>query len=295
MPARPANLRRVDITLLVAGLAGQPPLSVASTSSPLAWRVELPGVRAIAKLPTPDQPGTALTEAWAYARCAELGVPAPEVIATSADPECILVTALPGRSLWEVAAAHAWPTAGADLRRLHEIQLEGYGPLRWNGGKPCGTTDSWSPWVTFAYEDGLTQLAAAGCISASETAEWEERIRAALPTIRGRTDARLLHGDLEGGHIFVTSDGVYAGIIDWGLAQAGDPLWDIARVALWDGPAARAALIDGYGGISAADRELLPIYLTAFVVHQAVRRLQEGRHDAARAHLSQIDLGVDGH
>lgn len=55
------------------------------------------------------------------------------------------------------------------------------------------------------------------------------------------------------------------GIIDWGLAHAGDPLWDIARVSLWDGPGAQAALLDGYGhdaGAPGADRPWKPLTAT---------------------------------
>ena len=95
----------------------------------------------------------------------------------------------------------------------------------------------------------------------------------ASPLIRGCTDGRLLHGDLQSGHILDHPAKGYLGLIDFGQAQSGDPRWDLARVLLWDGEAGLDALLEGYGRdvLTPDDREfLLPLYLFAFVVHHAV-------------------------
>jgi aminoglycoside phosphotransferase (APT) family kinase protein len=100
--------------------------------------------------------------------------------------------------------------------------------------------------------------------------------------LHAMTDGRLLHGDLEGGHIFVTPDRRYQGLIDFSQAQIGDPLWDLARVRLWDGDAALDAFLDGYGhdAVTTDDRAvLLPLYLLAFVVPHVVSLCAAGTVD----------------
>jgi aminoglycoside phosphotransferase (APT) family kinase protein len=111
----------------------------------------------------------------------------------------------------------------------------------------------------------------------------------AATDLHGWTDGRLLHGDLEGGHIFVADDH-YRGMIDFDQAQVGDPRWDLARVPLWDGDAALDALLDGYGRdtIGPGDRDLLlPLYLLAFMIRHAVQLTDQGQLSDARAHLAK--------
>jgi len=57
-----------------------------------------------------------------------------------------------------------------------------------------------------------------------------------------------------------------------GQIVTGDPRWDLARIQLWDGTAAMDALLDGYGATVTREerRDLLPIYLLAFITHHAV-------------------------
>ena len=95
----------------------------------------------------------------------------------------------------------------------------------------------------------------------------------ALPLARSFSGGRLLHGDLQSGHIFHRPGKGYQAMIDFGAAQAGDPRWDLARVLLWDGDAALDALLAGYGDdlLTQDDRDfLLPLYLFSFAVYCAV-------------------------
>lgn len=218
----------------------------------------------------------------------------PAVLAVRADPECVLVEALPGVSLWRDRRSpdvdpSPWRRAGADLRALHEIRLPGFGPLTWDGRAPRGRDSSWCPYARYAREDGLRRLSDAKVLDPTAARRLEGRYDEAAPLVRGCTDGRLLHGDLEGGHIYADA-GQYQGIIDFDQAQAGDPRWDLARIPLWDGERALDAVLDGYGRdtLSAGDRELLlPLYLLAFVIHHAVHLVDAGNLDGAREGLTR--------
>ena len=55
----------------------------------------------------------------------------------------------------------------------------------------------------------------------------------------------LCHGDLKVAHILIDADRL-AGVIDWGDAVVGDPLWEIARFAHRADAASLAELLAGY-------------------------------------------------
>jgi aminoglycoside phosphotransferase (APT) family kinase protein len=271
------RLKRVDVARIAADLLeldAQP--VVRPTSSPVAHFLDLPDRTVVAKLPAVGRPGSALVEAWAYREAATHSVRVPDVLAISEEPELVLLELLPGESLWSrrgpvEATAPAWRAAGADLRVLHEIRVSGFGPLTVREGKLQGEAAGWSPFVTFAREQGLARLADLGYLQSDEVEPLQRRYAEAAPLMIC-PDGRLLHGDLEGGHVLVDASDAYQGTLDFGQAQAGDPRWDLARVRLWDGNAALDAVLDGYGrdAITADERDvLLPLYLLAFVVHHA--------------------------
>jgi aminoglycoside phosphotransferase (APT) family kinase protein len=55
----------------------------------------------------------------------------------------------------------------------------------------------------------------------------------------------LCHGDLKLGHVLVDDDRL-AGVIDWGDAVVGDPVWDIARFAHRADASSLSLLLEGY-------------------------------------------------
>lgn len=301
--------RRVDVAALCREVFGDGVRKVRGTSSPAAYFVELPARTVVAKLPAPGRPGSALAEAYAYRRAADNGARVPGVLAVSTDPECVFIEKLTGDSLWSKRTARsndltAWRQAGADLRAIHEILVEGFGPLtgrstpanssQYGDGEPGdiavrGQAAEWCPFVSYTRSSGIRVLVDAGCLPASHAALLERRYDEVADDISACTDGRLLHGDLEGGHVFTSAAGTYEGIIDFGQAQAGDPRWDLARLPLWDGDEALNAALDGYGrdALAGTDRDLLlPLYLFAFVVNFAVHRLGVSGADAGiREHL----------
>lgn len=256
----------------------------------VTFLAEVDGRTVVVKFARASGRSTPLAEAWAYDQCRRLGVRAPEVLGTTSDPECIVTAALPGQSLWKLpdspVHATAWAEAGRDLRALHEIALEGFGQLQWSEAteSPTGMAKGWSPFLEFARDRGLPHLGRHGVIPAAAAETLARRLDEVASEVAHFTDGRLLHGDLEGGHIYVHDD-AYVGLIDFDQSQAGDPRWDLARVPLWDGDAALDALLVGYGGdaVSTEDREVvLPAYLLAFVVHHAVRIFDDAGHERVR-------------
>ncbi|MGW6276427.1 phosphotransferase [Kribbella sp. NPDC055071] len=84
--------------------------------------------------------------------------------------------------------------------------------------------------------------------------ELAERILAVVPSFIERVTPVLLHGDLHPRHVFALSNKL-TGIIDWGDAHYGDPLYDLARFSMAR-PAANTALRAGYGPIDTSDQTL---------------------------------------
>lgn len=273
---------RPGIVALVGRLLGIDPSDVCRTSSPDAWFADLPdGRTVVVKGPGwLNRPGSPRVEAWAYAECAKRGVRTPDVLALSEDPECLILErlrgkALPGRGPSMSAADRAvWARAGEDLRAIHEVRLQGFGPLVPGPGEPIGETGRWCPFAEQAHTEGIPWLVDAGFLATDDADRLLGRFEEAGATFAQVTEGRLLHGDLQCVHIFRSGTTTYEGIIDFGQAQSGDPRWDLARIPLWDGDEALDAVLDGYGpeAVTEEDRALLlPLYLLSFVVHHAVR------------------------
>jgi aminoglycoside phosphotransferase (APT) family kinase protein len=264
---------------LVGQLTGSQPLRMSKTESPDAWFADLAdGRMVVVKRPGwVNKPGGVRVEAWAYAACAEQGVSVPRVLGLSDDPECLVIERLDAEPLprgdMSRSARSIWARAGADLRKVHEIRLRGFGPLVVDEGVPRGESQTWSPLVEYAKEEGIPWLVDGGYLEPATGERLLRRFDEALPLIRSFSSGCLLHGDLQSLHIFVSPEKGYQGLIDFGQAQAGDPRWDLARVPLWDGEAGLDALLEGYGDdlLTQDDRDfLLPLYLLSFVIHHAV-------------------------
>jgi aminoglycoside phosphotransferase (APT) family kinase protein len=71
--------------------------------------------------------------------------------------------------------------------------------------------------------------------------------------VAGVTPA-LLHGDLHLRHVYA-ADAELTGILDWGDATYGDPLFDLARLSM-AGPEVTDAFLAGYGELDAPPRTL---------------------------------------
>ena len=271
-----AELERDDLAL-TRDILGETPISIEQVlisgrgwAEPYVHRVRTK--RHVVYLkhgPASKTGGAYALEAWAYGLCREHGVLVPEVVdaaAPGAEFDYIATIELPGASLW---SHQLGPTevrivlhqAGEQLRAMHEIQLDGYGPITTPG---TGNQSRWCPSIEVAGTENLPYLVDRGGLTAAEADDIQRKLAEAAAHISSDGPSRLLHGDLEGDHLFAHDDR-FTGFIDFGAMQAGDPIYDLARFAWWDSHML-ADLVDGYGRDRITDDDLhirMPAYLIA--------------------------------
>ena len=189
-----------------------------------------------------------------------LPVPVPQLVADDDDPvepwpftgarllagRELADAGLPDDARTEVAAG-----LGALLRALHAP-----GAQRAVAGVylPVDPMDRAWPRARLSQTlDQLHRLAADGVWSLDPAVEALLRRAAGLGAPAGRPV--LVHGDLHVRHVLVGSDGGVGGVIDWGDVCRADPAVDLAVAYAAFAGAARAALLEAYGGVD-ADREL---------------------------------------
>ncbi|WP_410792013.1 phosphotransferase family protein [Kribbella sp. C-35] len=174
---------------------------------------------------------TVAEEADACRLARSVGVPAPEVVASSA--EYLIMRELPGRPLMAGSPdlGAVLRVVGESVRRVHTI----VDPSAVWGNRLWGVLD------------GLDVL----------PVELAARVREVMPgfvdSVAGVVPA-LLHGDLHLRHVYAAGAEL-AGILDWGDAAYGDPLFDLARLSM-AGPEVTAAFLAGYGAVDAPARTL---------------------------------------
>lgn len=168
-------------------------------------------------------------------------LPVPEVIevGTAFDRNYAVSRRVDGVPLDTLDAA-GWqrtiPSLMESLRALRDLRLPGVGFGSFNGNGDAAH-DTWSDWLRAAVtEDGEGRLAGwrdalaavPGAMARFEAGvERFTELAAACPELR-----QVAHTDLGAGNTLV-SDGRISGIIDWGNAVAGDPLYDIAHLTFW--------------------------------------------------------------
>ncbi|WP_433157103.1 phosphotransferase family protein [Kribbella sp. CA-247076] len=147
------------------------------------------------------------------------GVPAPEIL--HVEPTYLLAAEIPG-------GASTSPTvlteAGRRLRRMNEL----HGDANWAKrlSEPINHLDT------------LTGILPPALI---------RRLREVVPPFVdsvAHVDPVLLHADLHPRHLYAVGNDL-TGILDWGDAMYGDPLFDLARFTM-SGPEATKALLAGY-------------------------------------------------
>ena len=202
--------------------------------------------------------GAALAaEAWACERVRREGVLAPEIVAVELVPSSLPMPFLlmrrfvgsPSGSRDDLLIA-----AGAQLRRVHAIGMDGFGELRIVDGDARGTSASWASYVEQILA-ALDRLVSAGVVSGSLAAAARRAVARSgvVEAAEAAGPSVLLHGDLKLQHIF-GDRGRYVGIIDWGDASAGDPVFDLGRFSMV-GAEALGRLLQGYGHVDVPDLE----------------------------------------
>jgi len=121
-----------------------------------------------------------------------------------------------------------------------------------------GPSDTWAAVLSAALTDARqaipTGVMAAAVHDQAAAQLRQPRIHTHLASIE---QGVLLHGDLMPRHVW-DDNGRLTGLIDWGDAMAGDPLFDLARFSM-AGPEAADMLAVGYSG-TAPDEQVLACY-----------------------------------
>ena len=188
-------------------------------------------------------------EAWTCARGARAGLAVPAVLGfgrlgTDGSMSAFIMSRVDGLP---IPSEHpAFPEVGVGLRRLHDVRLPGFGWLAeasWDErGHVSFPHSSWLGFLKGISSDarGLDSVIAAPVAEAVAAA-----MDAHADALAAVEVGALCHGDLKPAHILVDA-GRLAGVIDWGDAVVGDPLWDIARFAHRTDERSISLLLEGY-------------------------------------------------
>ena len=239
-------------------------------------------------------------EAWACARGAAAGCAAPAILGrgrlgTDDRMSAFIMRHVAG---WPIVAGHpAFPEVGVGLRRLHDVRLPGFGWLAeaaWDERGDCALRHcSWLGFLQGICGD-VRSLAGSYAVAAPVAAAVAAALDTHAAALAAVVVGSLCHGDLKTAHLLVEA-GRLAGVIDWGDAVAGDPLWDIARFAHRADGGAVSLLLEGYDPERALVNELawrVPLYsvlwrlVDAIVAHRLGRRV-DALLEAAMGSLAQ--------
>ena len=159
------------------------------------------------------------------------GVAVPVIEA--ADPDgaetgipCALLRHVGGSPLSHESPEFA--ATGQILRQVHDISIDGYGSLTSGPAGLHGQDGAWQDTVTRCVR-GLEPIADAGLVDRALLARAIAAVEDNASTLNIRQPGRLAHGDFHPRHVYADG-GRIAGIIDWGDACSGDPLYDFGRI-----------------------------------------------------------------
>jgi len=179
-------------------------------------------------------------ERWSIEQCAKLGVPVPQVISVEATEHegkplrISIENRLPGIPLNELAEgnlsdddlAELLRRTGAVLSKIHSIRTNGFGMLDDNGN---GEYDSIGGMFSQKELNKERLIRAARAVNCDP--KIVDRALNVFNDCRTEYSAilpRLIHNDIAPCHVLISGDRV-SGIIDFELAQGGDPIREFAR------------------------------------------------------------------
>ncbi|TQF04390.1 phosphotransferase [Kitasatospora acidiphila] len=162
-------------------------------------------------------PARAANEAAALRLLAAHHIPAPRLLATAPDdhPGWTAQTAVHPDP---IPAEHLLDELAEPLVAIHQISGTHFGRLA--GARRYPT------WPSYLH-DRLAHYTSAAPHLAPEAAKLHDQLDALAPN----PEPRLLHHDLQLGHLVRQPDGTRL-LLDWELAAFGDPLSDLARLAV---------------------------------------------------------------
>lgn len=221
---------------------------------------------------TNSKPGAFAVEAKGYEAISSVSVPTPRILAYQESPHEI------GKPTMIMSAAHGvelsraqllpheklniYEEMGDTLRRIHSIQIEGFGELEVIDSQLEGKSKSWSEyWDSDNNLDRkeLHYLAESGAATQEEMIA-VEAIHREISLLKIEKGS-LLHLDLNPNHVFVQNNKI-SSIIDLGRLISGDPRYDIAMCLAFQNSEEQERFKKGYGELSTdpvVDKYLLTI------------------------------------
>ena len=162
---------------------------------------------------------------------------------------------------------------GITLKKINEVKLEGYGPLRVEKGELIGKFSTWKEYYESQKEYDLRSLNY--CVENNYvTLEEAEKIKNIYNEIRSIDfgKASLLHKDLHSVHFFLQGKDI-SGVIDLGALMAGDPRYDAAMSMVFQSPEQQEYFKSGYGDI--ADDQLVNKYMITIFIRKIYFRTRQ--------------------
>lgn len=236
--------------------------------------------------------------AWAAARLAAVGVPAPAVLAHS--DRLLVESRCPGIPLdhhhhtnhgapsgpvtvppAQLAATELAAAAGVLLRRLHTVPVRGYGRLDTTGIGLRPAPHNWILHLPALPRDTDPDLHALR-IQAHQV------LRHHLPVLEA-VPAGLLHGDWTARHVIVDDRGV-TGVVDLESVRGGDPLADLAGWSLQEPAELTGALFTGYFTTPPdhTARTRLALYRVRIAAAMLARHVTRDEHAQVRLRTAQL-------
>ena len=259
---------------------------VAAFATNAVYEVDADGRRFVVKASRMHEAVRA--EAWACARGADAGCATPAILGlgrlgTDDSMSACIMRRVAGGPI--VAGHPAFLEVGMGLRRVHDMRLPGFGWLAeasWDERGDCSLLHrSWLGFLKGICGDAR-RLADRDGVAARVAEAAAAALDAHADALAAVEVGALCHGDLKAAHILVDA-GRLAGVIDWGDAVVGDPLWDIARFAHRADAGSVSWLLEGYDPERAMGDELawrVPLYgalwmlVDAIVAHRLGRRVE---------------------
>lgn len=222
------------------------------------FRIELPSRTVFLKSEHEGHPID--VAAWAYEKAASVGVPVPEVLHLDLSrerwpEEFMIISAVPGSDLQNDplkgdALAEALTSFGELLRRLHAVDLAGFGDLVFAEGapEPVGLYADHASHIRACPDWGLGYLVERALVGPAQADEIREIAARQEELFPGPSRGVLLHDDAGLDHVFVERSRLQiTGVIDF-EPRSGDPAWDLAVFAFHYRELLRH-VVEGYGDV----------------------------------------------
>jgi aminoglycoside phosphotransferase (APT) family kinase protein len=221
--------------------------------------------------------GNIALEVWACEKARNAGIRTSEVFAVDFSRSIFprpfyvaeFVEGIPLQKLAEsgVEVGELHRAVGEELRKLHAIEPPGWGwlnrELLLETSKARVTHSDWASDIKAHMEWSLPYLEENKQIVSTTTAKVEELFDAFKPSGVVQMGS-LLHGDMRAEHVLVDlGNAVLPGLIDFGDASPGDPLWDIACYSE-DSTKERDWLLEGYG-LNPSDEEIRVLHFYCLI------------------------------